>query len=249
MPTQAAGALALAFSLLMQDDGLVFEARVDKRNQVFVDVKNPTAGPVRVTMIRVSFFDADDRVIDRISVDCDDDCGVAASATESFGPIEGPRGWRNVKASDVQFKRMPPRPEAPRPAAPRSVEAGPPPLPSSTPRVGRPATTDWASPEAVLHGFYVALNLGDLVRAREYYTRAANDRLTASLGAAGLESWATRETHDGTIIDLRLVEKLDEAAGTAMAEIEFAEGAPAKRRVVFKREGAGWKIERLEPVS
>jgi hypothetical protein len=248
MPTPAAGALALAFSVLMQDDGIAFEARVDKKNQVFVDVRNPTAGPVRVTTIRVSFFDADDRVIDRVSVDCDDDCSVAASSTESFGPIAGPRGWRNVRADDVQFKRMPLRPEAPGPVAPRPSGAAPPappPPPPGRPRVGRPGATDWASPEAVLHGFYVALNLGDLVRAREYQTRAANDRVTAAV----LESWAKLETHDGTIIDLRLIDKLDEATGMATAEIQFADGAPAKRRVIFKREGEGWKIERVEPIS
>ena len=243
------GAVALAVILSAQDEGLGFEARVDKKNQVWVDVKNKAAGPVRVTMISVSFFDANDRLMDRISLDCDDDCGVAASATESFGPIEGPRGWQNVRAMDVLFKRMPPRPEAPRAPAPRSAEAAPVPVPPTTPRVGRPAGTDWASPEAVLRGFYVALNLGDLVHAREFYTRAANDRATAMLGAAGFESWAKRETEDGTVIDLRLVDKLDEAAGSALAEIEFAEVPPAKRRVVFKKEGAGWKIERLEPVS
>ncbi len=248
MPTQAAGALALAFSLLMQDDGLVFEARVDKKNQVFVDVKNPTAGLVRVTMIRVSFFDGDDHVIDRISVDCDDDCDVAASATESFGPIDGPRGWRNVRAMEVLFKRTPSRAEAPRAPAPRPVERAPAAEPPITQRVGRAATSDWASPEAVLRGFYVALNLGDLVKAREFYTRSAAS-VTAGAGAAAFESWAKRETLDGTITDLRLLEAVNEAEGTARVEIAFADAQPARRRVVFKREGEGWKIERVESVS
>lgn len=223
-----------------------YETRVDDDNKVFVDVENGSRLPIRVTSVSVVFYDRRERVLRRRRLDCDDDCGVAPGATESFGPITGPRGWDTVSASEVLYeeeeepeveaaprKRQPPAPTA----EDRRSEA---PRPPRSPGARPPAAVDWSSPEAVLRAFYVALNRGDLERARGFFSgtsRAFED----------LEGWARRETRGGTVTEIRLREPVSDARPRARVEVSFADGGKAVRNVLLRREGESWKIETLEP--
>lgn len=238
--------LAALLAAALQADGVSYAARVGADNKVWVDIENATRRTVKVTSMTVLFYDKRENVVDRRTLDCERDCTISRASTESFGPIEGPMDWDTVKVSKVLYEDGGQAEARPAPATPASrpdpgTTAAPSPAaplarPSSAPR--QAAAIDWGSPEAVLRAFYVALNRGDVARAREYHT---------GFGGEDVVAWAKTETKDSTIMDVKLLDKVDEATPQGRAEISFADGAKTRRRVFFKREGAGWKIERLEP--
>lgn len=260
MPAACLALLALLLPAGPGDD-VRYQARVDERNRIFVDVENQGREPIAVTAMTVVFYDSQQRTLLRITLDCHADCSVTSGASESFGPIEPPPDWDSVRASEVSYRETPPdersatperRTQEPAPvreppaakAPERPAESPSPGADSAAPRAPRPpAAVDWSSPEAVLRAFYVAINRGDVARARELRSRSAN----AATGQAELEAWMRRETKDGTVTDISVLQAASEASPHARLELRFADGSSARRQAVLVREGPGWKIERLEP--
>jgi hypothetical protein len=148
-----------------------------------------------------------------------------------------------VETKEVLYRALESRP-APAPTAPAS--RAPDPQPTTAPRQGVAAALDWNSHEAVLRAFYVALNRGDAVRARELCSRSANDAWSSAPGGDAFPGFAKAETRDATVTDVRLLAPAAEASATIV--VSYADGPNAKRRIRFAREGAGLKIDRVEPV-
>jgi hypothetical protein len=226
---------------------VTYAARVDDEGQVFVDVENATSSPILVTTFVLRFFGAHERLLERAVSDCDAECSVAPGASEAFGPFEAPEDWQTVRVDDVFFEKapvtrgvarprnqLPPRtPAAPResplPAAPAAIPAAPP-----------------ATPEAALRELYKWLVRGDYERARQLYTPSASQALAAGQNDVLFRAWAERETKNGTVVEVRLLEPASETLLSVRAEIAFADGSSARRRVRFRRDGDGWRVESIE---
>jgi hypothetical protein len=230
---------------------VTYAARVDEQGRVFVDVSNATQSPVRVTTFVLRFFGAGDAFLERATSDCEDDCTVAADATEAFGPFETPEGWETVHVDEVFYDgtvhlERAPAHEAPAPgASPAAPAPGVPPRPTARPQAPAapgPAT----SPEAALRELYRRLVRGDYARARQMCSASAGEGALAALGEAGFAAWAEKETKGATVLDVRLLEPFGESPAGVRVEVAYADGSKAVRRVHFRQEDGGWKIERIE---
>ena len=83
---------------------VTYAARVDKKNEIYVDVENSTRSGIRVTSVVVAFYDRRKSLIEKSTIDCRTDCSVGGADVESFGPLEGPQGWDTVKVMDVYYE-------------------------------------------------------------------------------------------------------------------------------------------------
>ncbi len=83
---------------------VTYAARVDRKNDVYVDVANVTRSGIRVTSLVVAFYDRRKTVIEKSTIECRNDCRVGRADVESFGPIESPRVWDTVKVMDVYYE-------------------------------------------------------------------------------------------------------------------------------------------------
>lgn len=232
---------------------VTYAARVDEQGRVFVDVSNATRSPVRVTTFVLRFFGAGDAFLERATSDCEDDCTVSADATEAFGPFETPEGWETVQVDEVFYDGTMHLERAPahEPPAPGASPAQPAPGPGVSPRpTARPqapaAPGPATSPEAALRELYRWLVRGDYARARQMYSASAREGALAALGEAGFAAWAEKETKGATVLDVRLLEPFGEAPAGVRVEIGYADGSKAVRRVHFRQEDGGWKVERIE---
>ena len=95
--------LAAATAVRAQTD-VTFAARVDRRNEIYVDVENATRSGIRVTSLVVAFYDKRKKLLEKNTIDCRDECFVDGADAESFGPLEGPRNWDTVKVIDVFYE-------------------------------------------------------------------------------------------------------------------------------------------------
>jgi hypothetical protein len=229
---------------------VTYAARVDEQGQVFIDVSNGTRAPIVVTSFVVRFLGAHDKVLEKATSDCENDCTVTPGATEAFGPFETPEDWQTVQVDEVLYdeaapmERAPAR-KAPGPVAPPATPAPPMPRPTARPQSPAPAAPA-ASPEAAVRELYRWLVRGDYTRARQMYTATAREGALAALGEAGFEAWAQTETKGATVVDLRLLEPFKESLAGVRVEIVYADDSKALRRVHFRQEDGGWKVERIE---
>ncbi|MCU0240937.1 MAG: hypothetical protein MUF51_00780 [Vicinamibacteria bacterium] len=60
--------------------------------------------PIQVSKVEVSFFDAKNKQLSSETIECEKDCSVAAKATETFGPIDGPSGWDHAEVGNVFYE-------------------------------------------------------------------------------------------------------------------------------------------------
>ncbi len=84
--------------------GQGYAARVDQKNDVYVDVENATRSDIRVTSLLVLFYDKRKLLIEESTIECHTDCRVGRADAESFGPIEVPGSWDTVKVMDVYYE-------------------------------------------------------------------------------------------------------------------------------------------------
>ena len=101
--------LGAAVLLLVTDaasarNAVTFAARVDRGNEIYVDVENATRTGIRVTSLILAFYDRRNRLLERNTIDCRDDCFVDRADAQSFGPLVGPRNWDTVKVIDVFYE-------------------------------------------------------------------------------------------------------------------------------------------------
>jgi len=83
---------------------VVYATRVAPDNSVYVDVENETRMGIRVTSVEVVFYDKRKRILEKSEIECETDCLVSGKDAESFGPIEGPRGWDTVEVTNVFYE-------------------------------------------------------------------------------------------------------------------------------------------------
>src|SRR5678809_53651 len=83
---------------------VTYATRVDSKNEIYVDVQNSTRTGIRVTSVVVSFYDRRRIPIERNTIDCRTECSVGREDVESFGPLEGPKGWDTVKVMNVFYE-------------------------------------------------------------------------------------------------------------------------------------------------
>jgi hypothetical protein len=232
--------VAAAVAAAAGAEGVRYEARLDSQDRIFVDVENAGSVSIRVTSMTVLFQDARGAAVARRTLDCERDCTVAPESRESFGPIDAPRAWETVTATQVLYRELGPRPATEPPAAP---SARPSLRPSAAPSAAPARDVNRGSPEALLRAFYVALNRGDLARARQLCTPSA---IQGWSGAGGDDAFAKAETREGTVMDVRLVALPLDANPVATVEVSFADGAKARRRIALVREGEGFRVDKVE---
>jgi len=247
----AALALMAVCSAPLRADEVRFTVRVDEQGQVFVDVDNATAEPIRVTSFVLRFFGAHDQLLDRSTSDCSEACTVSAGTAAAFGPFEAPGDWETVRVEDVFYQLVPATAAGPGPEAAAPAQSAPTPTSATLPAVAAappvPAAFEpAATPEAALREVYKWLVRGDYDRARQGYTEAGRERVLAALGEAGFADWARQETKGGTVVDVRLLEAATSARPQVRAEIRYADDTKAVRRVRFLQEQGGWKIDGIE---
>jgi hypothetical protein len=85
-------------------DPVSFSARVAKDESVWVDVENDSDAAIEVTSVVVSFYDAQDKLLRKSSLDCPHDCVIEPDEAGSFGPITGPEGWDTVVVTKVYYE-------------------------------------------------------------------------------------------------------------------------------------------------
>jgi Zn-dependent protease with chaperone function len=116
---------------------VTYAARVDRKNEIYVDVENQARAPIHVTSVVVAFYDRGQTLIEKNTIDCRTDCSVGRQDVESFGPLEGPPGWDTVKVMNVFYEDGGAEPEPPEPdRAPTPATKASPPrasLPASAP--------------------------------------------------------------------------------------------------------------------
>jgi len=117
---------------------VTYAARVDAKNDVYVDVENTSRLGIRVTSVVVAFYDRRKVLIERNTIECRTDCSVGGQDVESFGPLDGPPGWDTVKVMNVYYEERegdaddssPSPAPTPRPVTPsRSTKVPSPPAP------------------------------------------------------------------------------------------------------------------------
>ena len=228
---------------------VTYAARVDEQGLVFIDVSNETKARIVVTTFALRFFGAHDKILAKTTSDCEDDCTVAPGATEAFGPFEAPEEWETVQVDEVFYDESRPTQRAPArrtpgTGTPSDTSVPPTPRPTARPQSPPPASPA-PSPEAALRELYRWLVRGDHERARQMYTTSGRESAVA-LGEAGFDAWAQKETKQQTVVDVRLLEPFKEAPAGVRVEIDYADGSKALRRVQFRQEDGGWRVERIE---
>lgn len=83
---------------------VTYAARVDGKNDVYVDVENATRSDIRVTSLVVAFYDKRKTLVEESTIECHTDCRVGRADAESFGPIEVPGSWDTVKVTGVYYE-------------------------------------------------------------------------------------------------------------------------------------------------
>ena len=94
----------LAASGAAAQTDVTYAARVDRKNEVYVDVENSTRSGIRMTSVVVAFYDKRRSLIEKSTIECRTECSVGAEDVESFGPLEGPEGWETVKLMNVFYE-------------------------------------------------------------------------------------------------------------------------------------------------
>jgi Zn-dependent protease with chaperone function len=112
---------------------VTYAARVDRKNEIYVDVENGTRTAIHVTSVVVAFYDQRRSLIERNTIDCRTECSVGRDDVESFGPLEGPPGWDTVKVMNVFYEEGGVEAEPAEPKPTPSSEAKPSPPRSSLP--------------------------------------------------------------------------------------------------------------------
>ena len=224
---------------------VTYAARVDEQGLVFIDVSNETKARIVVTTFALRFFGAHDKILAKTTSDCEDDCTVAPGATEAFGPFAAPEDWETVQVDEVFYDAAAAVDRASARKTPGAYPSAPPtPRPTARPQTAAPAGPA-ASPETALRELYRWLVRGDHERARQMYTTSGRESAVA-LGEAGFDAWAQKETKQQTVVDVRLLEPFEEAPAGVRVEIDYADGSKALRRVQFRQEDGGWRVERIE---
>ena len=100
----ALGVSLLAASGLSAQTEVTYAARVEGKNEIYVDVENPARLGIRVTSVVVAFYDKRKRLIEKSTIECRTECSVGGEDVESFGPLEGPQGWETVKVMAVYYE-------------------------------------------------------------------------------------------------------------------------------------------------
>ena len=136
----ALGLPLLAASGLAAQADVTYAARVDGKNEIYVDVENSARLGIRVTSVVVAFYDKRKSLIEKSTIECRTDCAVGGEDVESFGPLEGPPGWETVKVMDVYYeeKEGDATDEWPDPASAPPVKPATPPRSSPPPSVPAP---------------------------------------------------------------------------------------------------------------
>lgn len=122
---------------------VTFAARVDRKNDIYVDVENRTRSDIRVTSVVIAFYDKRRSLIEKTTIECRVECEVGGADVESFGPVEGPGGWETVKVMNVYYE------EGGEDAALPEREPSHVPAPATPPRSGPPGQ---APPKVVIDG-------------------------------------------------------------------------------------------------
>jgi hypothetical protein len=89
-----------------QEGDVYYNYRVDDKNNVWVDVENDGDKAIKVTSVVVSFYDKDDNVLSKETLDCQKDCTVDVDKAETFGPIAGPNNWETVRVTKLYYEEM-----------------------------------------------------------------------------------------------------------------------------------------------
>ena len=142
----AAGLPLLASTAMATPEDVTYAARVDRKNEIYVDVENSTRWGIRVTSLVVAFYDKRRSLIEKNTIDCKIDCSVGGADVESFGPLEGPPGWETVKVMNLYYEEGEAEAGSSEPAPP----PGPAPRPSSPPRSSQPPSLP--APPMVIDG-------------------------------------------------------------------------------------------------
>ena len=233
-------------------DEVTHSTRIEK-NQVYVDVENDSKKMITVSSIVVSFYDKKSVLLEKSTITCENDCTVNVDEAESFGPLEGPKGWDSVNVTRVYYEDV----ETPAPAtgvkAPRPAPAPKAPAPPAKPATppappAAAATATAATPEGLMKLFYAHLNRAEYDKAKALYTKFALDNIVSILGESGFKAWALEETKNGTVKEVVLTAPVVDAAPMAVIEIRYLDGAKARRNCQIKKEGAMWKVETVDPL-
>lgn len=131
----ALGLPLLSASAMAAQADVTYAARVDAKNEVYVDIENSNRWGIRVTSVVVAFYDPRKSLIEKNTIECRTECSVGGADVESFGPLEGPKGWDTVKVMNVYYE------EGEADAAPSETEApaSPIPTPRTPPRSSPPS--------------------------------------------------------------------------------------------------------------
>ena len=130
----ALGLPLLPASALAAQADVTYAARVDRKNEVYVDVENSTRVGIRVTSVVVAFYDRRKLLIEKSTIECRTECSVAGADVESFGPLEGPQGWDTVKVMNVYYEEGAGEAES----SDTDLPPAPAPTPKTPPRSSQP---------------------------------------------------------------------------------------------------------------